>query len=128
MSAGLHQLQQFFCVFLDRLLDRQDQMKRMQVQAAIALELHRVALAYGAPALFELFRFAADGVDHLTQPGKQEHLPDDFQGQWPSEMLADAVVRIIRWIRTTENVGRVRSGTQCQDEVGSFRYGLAATV
>src|SRR5258708_33570657 len=43
-------------------------------------------------------------------------------------MLADAVVRIIRWIRTTENVGRVRSGAQCQDEVGSFRYGFAAIV
>ena len=99
-------------------------MKRMQVQTPIALELHGVALADGAPALFQLFRFAADGVDHLTQPGKQEHLPDDFHGQWPSEMLADAAVRIIRWIVTTENVVAVRSGAQCEHEVGSFGYGL----
>jgi hypothetical protein len=103
-------------------------MKRMQVQTPIALELHRIAVADGAPALFQLFRFAADGVDDLTQPGEQEHLLDDFQDQWPSETLADAVVRVIRSVRTTENVVAVRIGAKCEHEVGSLGYGRLVAI
>ena len=43
-------------------------------------------------------------------------------------MLANAAVRIIRWVQTTENVFTVRRSAQGEHEVGSFGYGFTAIV